>query len=227
MNSEGMIGQPSATVLATKMYEERMVPMQWIQRILQVLWMPIGWPFLSKQRIIKGESVSPRQLWERVCGFVANAGMTSNDHCNYSDHTLVHLQDIKQEVNMGASQKSMPMDPSSVYRQAILQSKSGLGGAGYILIQQIMYEQFDAESVDVDDARLEYFAKKVFSKIKDFVQSCLCGAVARNIPCKLVISRLFGGFSGEVLEIHEEDRPHEVEGDDRGGGLTAPPQPSL
>ncbi|KAG5556869.1 hypothetical protein RHGRI_007200 [Rhododendron griersonianum] len=90
-----------------------------------------------------------------------------------------------------------------------------------------MYEQFDAESVDVDDARLEYFAKKVFSKIKDFVQSCLCGAVARNIPCKLVISRLFGGFSGEVLEIHEEDRPHEVEGDDRGGGLTAPPQPSL
>ncbi|KAG5562048.1 hypothetical protein RHGRI_004930 [Rhododendron griersonianum] len=38
--------------------------------------------------------------------------------------------DIKQEVNMGASQKSMTMDPSLVYGQAILQSKSGLGGAG-------------------------------------------------------------------------------------------------
>ncbi|KAI8568026.1 hypothetical protein RHMOL_Rhmol02G0166500 [Rhododendron molle] len=37
--------------------------------------------------------------------------------------------DIKQEVNMGASQKFMPMDPSSVYGQAILRSKSGLGGA--------------------------------------------------------------------------------------------------
>ncbi|KAI8564182.1 hypothetical protein RHMOL_Rhmol03G0162300 [Rhododendron molle] len=34
MNSEGMIGQPSATVLATEMYEERMVPMRWIQRNL-------------------------------------------------------------------------------------------------------------------------------------------------------------------------------------------------
>ncbi|KAI8573344.1 hypothetical protein RHMOL_Rhmol01G0269800 [Rhododendron molle] len=37
-------------------------------------------------------------------------------------------------------------------------------------VRQI-YERFDAESaVDVDDARLEYFAKKVFPKIKDSVQ---------------------------------------------------------
>ncbi|KAF7128938.1 hypothetical protein RHSIM_Rhsim10G0206900 [Rhododendron simsii] len=39
------------------------------------------------------------------------------------------FRDIIQEVNMGASQKSMPMDPSLVYEQATLQSKSGLGGA--------------------------------------------------------------------------------------------------
>ncbi|KAL8139035.1 hypothetical protein V2J09_005036 [Rumex salicifolius] len=38
--------------------------------------------------------------------------------------------DIKSEVNIGATQKSMPMDPSSIYGQAILQSKSGLGSAG-------------------------------------------------------------------------------------------------
>ncbi|KAF7129182.1 hypothetical protein RHSIM_Rhsim10G0146100 [Rhododendron simsii] len=37
------------------------------------------------------QSVSPRQLWEHVCGFAANAGTTSNDHCNYSDHTLVQV----------------------------------------------------------------------------------------------------------------------------------------
>ncbi|KAK9733911.1 hypothetical protein RND81_04G100600 [Saponaria officinalis] len=40
------------------------------------------------------------------------------------------VNDIKTEMNMGASQKSMPMDPSSIYGQTILQSKSGLGSAG-------------------------------------------------------------------------------------------------
>ncbi|MCD9643201.1 hypothetical protein HAX54_030451 [Datura stramonium] len=34
--------------------------------------------------------------------------------------------DIKGEVNLGGSQKSLPMDPSSIYGQAILQSKVGL-----------------------------------------------------------------------------------------------------
>ncbi|KAF3651229.1 hypothetical protein FXO37_18115 [Capsicum annuum] len=38
--------------------------------------------------------------------------------------------DIKTDVNLSGSQKSLPMDPSSIYGQAILQSKSGLGGAG-------------------------------------------------------------------------------------------------
>ncbi|KAJ8432541.1 hypothetical protein Cgig2_009305 [Carnegiea gigantea] len=38
--------------------------------------------------------------------------------------------EIKSEVNMAAAQKSLPMDPSSIYGQAILQSKSGLGSAG-------------------------------------------------------------------------------------------------
>ncbi|XP_021763452.1 transcriptional corepressor LEUNIG_HOMOLOG-like isoform X1 [Chenopodium quinoa] len=38
--------------------------------------------------------------------------------------------DIKSEVSIGGAQKSLPMDPSSIYGQAILQSKSGLGSAG-------------------------------------------------------------------------------------------------
>ncbi|KAJ7950418.1 Transcriptional corepressor LEUNIG [Quillaja saponaria] len=37
--------------------------------------------------------------------------------------------DIKAEVKLGAAQKSLPMD-TSIYGQAILQSKSGIGGAG-------------------------------------------------------------------------------------------------
>lgn len=43
---------------------------------------------------------------------------------------ILNLQDIKSEINLGPAQKSLPMDPSSIYGQAILQSKSGLGGAG-------------------------------------------------------------------------------------------------
>ncbi|CAK9162372.1 unnamed protein product [Ilex paraguariensis] len=38
--------------------------------------------------------------------------------------------DIKGEINLGATQKSVQMDSSSIYGQAMLQSKSGLGGAG-------------------------------------------------------------------------------------------------
>lgn len=40
---------------------------------------------------------------------------------------------MKTEVNLG-NQKSFPSHPSSIYGQAILQSKSGLGGAGNTII---------------------------------------------------------------------------------------------
>jgi len=43
---------------------------------------------------------------------------------------MLNFQDIKSEINLGPTQKSLPMDPSSIYGQAILQSTSGLGGAG-------------------------------------------------------------------------------------------------
>lgn len=48
------------------------------------------------------------------------------------------FQDIKGEVNIGASPKNLPMD-SSVYRQAILQSKSGLGSGGVITASPLQY----------------------------------------------------------------------------------------
>eukprot|EP00268_Persea_americana_P059731 TRINITY_DN736_c0_g1_i5.p1 TRINITY_DN736_c0_g1~~TRINITY_DN736_c0_g1_i5.p1 ORF type:complete len:757 (-),score=175.65 TRINITY_DN736_c0_g1_i5:655-2589(-) len=38
--------------------------------------------------------------------------------------------DIKGDVNLSVAQRSMPMDPSSIYSQGIAQSKSGLGSAG-------------------------------------------------------------------------------------------------
>lgn len=51
------------------------------------------------------------------------------------------LQDVKTEVNLGAAQKTFPMDPSSIYGQAILQSKSGIN-AGIILWSTEIYCQF-------------------------------------------------------------------------------------
>ncbi|CBI18363.3 unnamed protein product, partial [Vitis vinifera] len=44
---------------------------------------------------------------------------------------LQQIQDIKGEVNLGATKKSLPMDPS-IYGPTILQSKLGLGGASNI-----------------------------------------------------------------------------------------------
>ncbi|XVF72178.1 hypothetical protein PTKIN_Ptkin12aG0099200 [Pterospermum kingtungense] len=44
--------------------------------------------------------------------------------------TPLTTTDIKSEVNLAGNHKVLPMDPSSIYGQAILQLKSGLCGAG-------------------------------------------------------------------------------------------------
>ncbi|KAH7517531.1 hypothetical protein FEM48_Zijuj09G0074900 [Ziziphus jujuba var. spinosa] len=80
INSDGVMGQPSASVLAMKI------------------------------QLVQGTSGNIAALQQ----IQARTPLTA---------------DIKSEVNIGATQKSLPMDPS-IYGQAILQSKSGLGGAG-------------------------------------------------------------------------------------------------
>lgn len=40
------------------------------------------------------------------------------------------MQEIKTEVNLGTSPRQLPVDPSTVYGQGILQSKPGMGSAG-------------------------------------------------------------------------------------------------
>lgn len=48
---------------------------------------------------------------------------------------------MKGEVNLGVAQRSLPMDPSTIYGQGIMQSKPGLGTPGkdtlYNAIKQI------------------------------------------------------------------------------------------
>jgi len=45
-------------------------------------------------------------------------------------------QDIKGEVNMGAMQRSLPMDPSSIYGQGGMQSKPGIANTGVKSVQE-------------------------------------------------------------------------------------------
>ncbi|KAA8543476.1 hypothetical protein F0562_021029 [Nyssa sinensis] len=118
MNSEGMMGQPSASVLAMKMYEERMKhPHSIDSEASPALIDP------NRMALLKSATNHQGQLVQ------GNSGSMSAALQQMQGRTQL-TTDIKGEVNLGATQKSLPMDPSSIYGQALLQSKSGLGGAG-------------------------------------------------------------------------------------------------
>ncbi|CAH9081033.1 unnamed protein product [Cuscuta europaea] len=117
INSESMVGQPSASVLAMKIFEER----------------------AKNPHSMDSESSSALMDPNRMALLksAANQGQLVQGNSGSVSAALQQMQgrpqlgsDIKGEVNLGANQKSLQMDPSSIYGQAILQSKSGLGGAG-------------------------------------------------------------------------------------------------
>ncbi|KAH1054642.1 hypothetical protein GYH30_023433 [Glycine max] len=117
MNSEGMLGQPPASVLAMKMYEERMKhPHSMDSEASPTLIDP------NRMALLKSAASHQGQL---VHG---NSGNMSTALQQIPGRTPL-TTDIKGEVNLGATPKSLPMD-TSVYRQAILQTKSGLGSPG-------------------------------------------------------------------------------------------------
>ncbi|KAH1097528.1 hypothetical protein J1N35_014449 [Gossypium stocksii] len=110
IGSEGMLGQSNASALAAKMYEERMkqpnaVTSETSQPLLD-----------ARMALLKSATNHPSQLVQGNHGGVTAA--------------LRQIQDIKGEVNLGGTQRSMPMDPSSIYGQGIMQSKPGIGNAG-------------------------------------------------------------------------------------------------
>ncbi|KAL8092876.1 hypothetical protein AgCh_034936 [Apium graveolens] len=111
MNSEGMIGQPSASILAMKMYEEQMKHPH---------------PVVS--------DASPAQINAQVARIRSAANQQGQSvHANSGSMpgSMQHMrpQMANTEVNLG-NQKSFPSHPPSIYGQAILQSQSGSGGAG-------------------------------------------------------------------------------------------------
>ncbi|XP_061366985.1 transcriptional corepressor LEUNIG_HOMOLOG-like isoform X3 [Gastrolobium bilobum] len=117
MNSEGMLGQPPATVLAMKMYEERMKHPHSMDSEASPTLIDA-----NRMALLKSATSHQGQL---VHG---NSGNMSTALQQIQGRTPL-TTDIKGEVNIGATPKSLPMD-ASVYRQAILQSKSGLGSPG-------------------------------------------------------------------------------------------------
>ncbi|XP_062148290.1 transcriptional corepressor LEUNIG_HOMOLOG-like [Alnus glutinosa] len=118
MNSEGMLGQPSASVLAMKMYEERMKHPHSMDSETSPALIDA-----NRMALLKSATNHPGQL---VQGNSGNMSAALQQIQARSPLTT----DIKSEVSLGGTQKSLPMDPSSIYGQAIFQSKAGLGGAG-------------------------------------------------------------------------------------------------
>ncbi|XVE72775.1 hypothetical protein DITRI_Ditri11bG0065700 [Diplodiscus trichospermus] len=118
ISSEGMLGQPSASVLATKMYEERVKHSHSVNSGMSSALIDANrMALLKTQANCQGQLVqgSPRNMSAALQQIQSQTPLTP---------------DIKSEVNLGGNQKSLPTDPSSIYGQAILESKSGLGGAG-------------------------------------------------------------------------------------------------
>ncbi|KAI5600731.1 hypothetical protein POPTR_001G049400v4 [Populus trichocarpa] len=110
IGSEGMLGQSNASALAAKMYEERMKHSNQMES-------ETSQPHLdARMALLKSTTNHPGQLVQGNPGNVTAA--------------LQQIQDVKPEVSLGAAQRSLPMDPSTIYGQGIMQSKPGIGNAG-------------------------------------------------------------------------------------------------
>lgn len=118
IGSEGMIGQSNASALAAKMYEERM-----------------------KQPNPMNSETSQPHLDARMALLKSatnhHGQIVQGNHQGGVSAALQQIQsrtqqptEIKTEVNLGTSPRQLPVDPSTVYGQGILQSKPGMGSAG-------------------------------------------------------------------------------------------------
>ncbi|KAJ6388124.1 hypothetical protein OIU77_026655 [Salix suchowensis] len=117
VGSEGMLRQSNASVLAAKMYEERMkhsnqMESETSQTLLD-----------ARMALLKTTSNHPGQLIQGNPGNVTAA-------LQQIQAQTQQTADVKPEVNPGAAQRSLPMDPSTIYGQGIMQSKPGIGNSG-------------------------------------------------------------------------------------------------
>ncbi|XP_010532887.1 PREDICTED: transcriptional corepressor LEUNIG_HOMOLOG-like isoform X2 [Tarenaya hassleriana] len=116
VNSDGMMGQQQPpSVLAMKMYEERMKNSNSMDAGTSTALMDA-----SKISLLNPTANHQGQLVQGGPGNISMALQQIRSRAPLAT-------EIKSEVS---NQKSLPMDPSSIYGQAILQSKSGLCGPG-------------------------------------------------------------------------------------------------
>nr|XP_043636344.1 transcriptional corepressor LEUNIG_HOMOLOG-like isoform X2 [Erigeron canadensis] len=118
MNADGMMGKPSVGTLGAKMQEESMKHSH--SMVSETSPNPLD---VNRMHLLKSAT--------------NNQGLLIPGNATNVSSTLQQVQgrpqlntEIKQEVNLGHTQKSLSTDPSSIYGQAILQSKAGLGGTG-------------------------------------------------------------------------------------------------
>ncbi|XP_045817538.1 transcriptional corepressor LEUNIG_HOMOLOG-like [Trifolium pratense] len=149
INSEGMLGQPPASVLAMKMYEERMkhphsMDSEASPNLIDA----------NRMALLKSATSHQGQLVHGNSGNMSNALQQLQ-----ARSTLTN--DIKGDVNIGAGPKNLPLD-TSVYRQAILQSKSGLGSAGKRQAEE------EVQAVSAKKQKLEEVHQKKEAELKKF-----------------------------------------------------------
>ncbi|KAG8658437.1 transcriptional corepressor LEUNIG_HOMOLOG isoform X1 [Manihot esculenta] len=113
IGSEGIMGQSNASAMAAKMYEERMKhsnPMD----------SETSQPLLdARMPLLKQSTNHPGQLVQGNPGSITAA-------LQQIQARTQQATDMKSEVNLGAAQRSLPMDPSSIYGQGIMHSKPGI-----------------------------------------------------------------------------------------------------
>lgn len=113
IKSEGMMGQSTASALAAKMYEERMKhPNSMDSEASQ--------PLIDARMALLKSTNHSGQLVQGNPGSVSAAFQQMQARAQQPT-------DIKGEVNLGVTQRSLPMDPSAIYGQGVMQSKSGIG----------------------------------------------------------------------------------------------------
>lgn len=118
INSDGLLGTPTASVLAAKIYEERLKNPHSMESDASTHLLDA-----NRMALLKPTNNHSGQL---VQGNQAGVNAALQQIQTRNQPTT----EIKTEGNLGVAQRSLSMDPSSIYGQGIIQAKSGLGGPG-------------------------------------------------------------------------------------------------
>ncbi|KAK8946680.1 Transcriptional corepressor LEUNIG [Platanthera zijinensis] len=118
MSSDGLMGASTASVLAAKIYEERLKhsPSMDSETSSQLL-------DPNRMALLKSPTSHPGQLVQGNASAVSAALQQAQARSQQTN-------EMKGEGNLSMAQRSLPVDQQSIYNQGIIHAKSGLGGPG-------------------------------------------------------------------------------------------------